>query len=358
MINGELLLTTVPGLEDICLEEVKELIDVSSYSLKPLRGRLTVRLRGDLIDALEELCLKARSVERVFVIVAKGRLKGTLRRSLEEIMGSYPHQLLPSPYLPFSVRTSRVGDHNFTSLEVSKELGEIIMNITSEINGVRPLVSLDNPFVNFFADVVGDEVTICLDVTGLKGLHDREYRAYYHPASLNPIIAYAMARLTKVKGAKRLLDPMCGSGTLAIEAGLYGGIEELYCMDVNPAYLEGAEENLRRAGLLDKAKLILGDALKLEKHFEPRTFDRVLVNPPYGIRVGGKLKLKDLYEGLFKALNKVITDDCLIGVITPLRKLLMKASSKVGYEIISERKIVQGGMNSYIFVLRKRGLTA
>ena len=353
----KLLLTTVPGLEDVALEEVKELLTVVSYTLRPygLKGRLIVTCKESAEEAVDRLCLKARSIERVFVILASDLLReGDLVDSLKYLFKKVPKEAITSPYLTFAVRAEREGAHKFTSLDVARLSGECLQEAVEEEVGLKPLISLDNPFIELLVDVAGENITVGINASGLRGLHDREYRVYYHPASLNPIIAHAMARLAKVKGVKSLLDPMCGSGTLAIEAALYGEVKEIYCMDINPMHLEGAKENLKRAGLIDRAKLILGDALKLEEHFKPGEIDRVLVNPPYGIRVKGSLEPKELYRSLLRSIGRIASKDCIVGLLTPRRKLFKGLALKEGFEIIHERRVEHGGLTNYVFIFKKK----
>ena len=86
-------------------------------------------------------------------------------------------------------------------------------------SGKRPSVDTADPDVVFNLHISNELVTISLD-SSVVPLYKRGYRKEQGPAPINEILAAGIIKLSGWKGDIKLLDPMCGSGTIAIEAGL------------------------------------------------------------------------------------------------------------------------------------------
>ncbi len=87
--------------------------------------------------------------------------------------------------------------------------------------GERPNVDTENPDVRLNVHIAGKEVIISFDSSG-ESLHKRGYRVRNHKAPLNEVLANGMLQLAGWKADIPLYDPMCGSGTLLIEAAMMG----------------------------------------------------------------------------------------------------------------------------------------
>ncbi|HTF03874.1 MAG TPA: THUMP domain-containing protein [Bacteroidia bacterium] len=87
--------------------------------------------------------------------------------------------------------------------------------------GVRPSVDKEQPDLRINIHIVGEKVTVSLDSSGTS-LHKRGYRNDTGRAPLNEVLAAGMIQLTGWEGRTKLIDPMCGSGTIPIEAALLG----------------------------------------------------------------------------------------------------------------------------------------
>jgi putative N6-adenine-specific DNA methylase len=86
---------------------------------------------------------------------------------------------------------------------------------------LRPSVDLKNAEIRINVHVQETNFTISLDSSG-ESLHKRGYRKIMHPASLSEVLAAGLIQLTDWNGDKPLLNPMCGSGTIALEAAMIG----------------------------------------------------------------------------------------------------------------------------------------
>ncbi|MCK4748007.1 MAG: RNA methyltransferase, partial [Bacteroidales bacterium] len=102
---------------------------------------------------------------------------------------------------------------------VSQKVKDAIVDRFREQTHLRPSVNREMPDLLINVHISGKWVTISLDSSG-GSLHKRGYRRGQFHAPLNEVLAAGMILLTGWKGETPLLDPMCGSGTLAIEAAL------------------------------------------------------------------------------------------------------------------------------------------
>ncbi len=348
------MVTTVPGLEDIVAEEVHDMVNVSKVEVRPhgLRGKVIVHLisMGDVEILLE----KARSIERVILLLGRERVRKS-RSGLKDLYNmAYNIELEEylSPFTRFAVRAQREGVHEYTSPEMAKIVGEAVINRVRRVYRIRPPVNLDSPVVTVHVEVMDDEAFIGIDITGHRALHIRGYRVYSHPAALNPVIAYAMLKISGVKSGHRVLDPMCGGGTILIECALSIGGVELYGLDINPFHIAGAIKNAKAAGVREKIEFLVGDARLIDRIFKDHTFDRIVCNPPYGVRMSDIEDIKGLYEEFLSGARRVLNSEGILCTITLRHHLLRRISKALGYDIIHERTIYQGGLSPHILVLR------
>jgi tRNA (guanine10-N2)-dimethyltransferase len=101
-------------------------------------------------------------------------------------------------------------------------------------------------------------------------------RPFFQPGSMDPMDARALANLAGAGPGRRLLDPMCGTGGLLIEAGLAGA--EVVGVDTQAKMARGARRNLRH--YLGDGAVVRGDATRVP--FEAGAFDGVVFDAPYG----------------------------------------------------------------------------
>lgn len=215
----------------------------------------------------------------------------------------------------------------------------------------------------------------------------RRYRVYNHPAALKTTIAASMLYLGGYRG-EPLLDPMCGGGTIPIEAAhiarrypiylfrddyafrrlrLYNrdleyeirssidreigrDLYEIYCMDISREHIAGAMRNAESAKVIDTIKFRVGDALRRDSYadFDPRL---IVVNPPYGIRSWRIERLKELYTRFLRVLRDLYSDVRLI-LITSAIEQLTRSVETVETEIIHSRRVKHGGLTARVFVIR------
>ena len=183
-----------------------------------------------------------------------------------------------------------------------------------------------------------DRATLALDTSG-DGLHKRGYRAEAGAAPLTETLAAALVLLSFWSKGRLLIDPMCGSGTILIEAAMIGrrmapGLRRAFAAERWPAVGEGAWPAARReaaeAVTPSEAPTLFGydidaDAIRIAKQNaalagvgEDITFEQkaladlwidqehgiLISNPPYGQRMAEFREINDLYITLNKMMRK------------------------------------------------------
>jgi putative N6-adenine-specific DNA methylase len=236
-----------------------------------------------------------------------------------------------------NVRDSNITHSKYAALRVK----DAICDQFVERTGRRPSVDVDTPMLGFNLHIYRNQATLSLDSSG-ESLHKRGYRPILTRAPLNEALAAAILLRTGWRGAVPLVDPMCGSGTLPIEAawlalerppgltrrrfGFMGwmsydvelwthlrdearrGVRKalpapIWGSDVRGDAVSFSISNARAAGI--------GHLLRFHKQdlrdFRPEGEPGVIVcNPPYGERIGDERELM----GLYRLLGEVHAQRC------------------------------------------------
>ncbi len=369
--------TCAPGLEDVAAKEIEEL---GGRITRLSRGR--VYFEGD-IKLVATLNYWGRTIERVILL-----LKEAQANNLDEIYGEVRGLdfSIIKPHQSFAVRSKRVGVHDFTSIDIARVAGQAVIDSYLASRSVRLRVNLDEPDVIVRVELIDSTLLVGIDTTGDEGLHKRGYRVYQHPAPLNATIAASMVRLSGWKCSEVLVDPMCGSGTILVEAAMMAGnvppgkfrdefaftrifgdelLEEVKGYRENlevstptligierfEKHIRGAKQILEFTGF-DFVKLMKGDATRLDEFLDAGGVDVLITNPPYGLRIGKKGIIQDLYSGFLNSASRVLKDGGRIVMITPEKELVRSLAESAGYSV-EERPISYGGIDAGIFVLRK-----
>ena len=218
------------------------------------------------------------------------------------------------------------------SMYAALKVKDAIVDRLRREQGARPNVDKEYPDIIVHAHFAGGRCILSLDATG-SSLHERGYRTRNAPAPLKETLAAAIVELTGWDCQAPFFDPMCGSGTIVIEAALkamriapglsrkkfgfqrwpeFDGkawqkvVDEakraqiappaggIYAADVDPESITLAEENARRAGV---EKAIRFEVRRFEETVAPHPGPGILVcNPPYGARMGDNSALQPMYE--------------------------------------------------------------
>ena len=329
-----------------------------------------VSFSGDLETAYRA-CLWSRLANRVLMPIAQipAGDPDDLYRNVKSI--TWEDHLDPSGTLAvtFITTRSRITHTHYGAQKVKDAIVDRFM----ETYGVRPSVSVRNPDIRIYVYLLRNEASISLDLSG-ESLHLRGYRTAGLRAPLKENLAAAILIRSGwpeiARSGGGLIDPMCGSGTLPIEAALIaagaapgrlrpyfgflkwkGHHKEIWKTLVLEAEdrVAAGRENLPRIIGYDSDREAIGVALaNLERagmnglvHFERRELadlkphpamgDRpglVVVNPPYGERLGNRKMIGELYESLGRRLKDHFQGwkaSVLIGKMDPGKRIGIRA---------------------------------
>lgn len=206
-----MLAKTFKGLEEVL---AGELIELGANNVQ--MERRAVSFTGDkrmLYTA--NFCL--RTASRILVPIATFKAKHT--DDIYEQAKQIDWAQYMNTSMSFAIDATVYSDLFRHSQFVTYRVKDAVVDWWMEHGGVRPNVQLTHPDIYLNVHIGGDTVTISLDSSG-ESLHKRGYRVANTQAPINEALAAGMLLLAGWKGQSDFYDPMCGSGTLLIEAAL------------------------------------------------------------------------------------------------------------------------------------------
>ena len=320
----ELVAKTFHGLEEILAKELTEL-GASNIEI----GNRMVAFTGD-----KALMYKANFCLRTAIRILKP-IKHFKANTADEVYDNIK-SIAWENYLDntksFAVDAVVFSNDFRHSKFVAYKVKDAIVDYFRDQTGERPSVRINNPDVLLNIHIAEDRCTLSLDSSG-ESLHRRGYRQEAVEAPLNEVLAAGMILMTGWKGECDLIDPMCGSGTIPIEAALIArniapGVfrkefafekwvdfdqdlfdsiynddsqerefnHKIYGYDNNPKANEIAIRNVKAAGLSKEIELKLQPFQQFE---QPKEKSIIITNPPYGERIS-----TDDLLGLYKMIGE------------------------------------------------------
>lgn len=207
----QMIAKTFKGLEDVLAQELNQLGANSVHV-----DRRAVSFVGDK-EMLYRANLCLRTATRILVPIA------TFKAANADEVYEYAKQINWAEYMTLQmgfVISSTVYSETFRhSKYVSYRVKDAIADWWMEREKKRPNVNLTDPDIYLNVHIAGQTVTISLDSSG-ESLHKRGYRVANTEAPINEALAAGMILMTGWHGESDFYDPMCGSGTLLVEAAL------------------------------------------------------------------------------------------------------------------------------------------
>ncbi len=295
------------------------------------------------IEVVYRCCLWSRIASRFIQILSEFDVRDDMDLYLGASSINWPSY--------FSADKTLVVDFNGTNREIRNsqygalKVKDAIVDRFTKADLARPNISKVEPDLRVHMRLSGEKGILGFDLVG-SGLHQRGYRTEAGRAPLRETLAAALVMRSTWDESKPLLDPMCGSGTLLIEAALMAcemapgvkrekwcfealndfdaelwaeirsearvksrrGVKKVdarfYGFDRDYRVIQTARENARRAGVEDLITFDVGDATKVER---PEGFENgvILCNPPYGERLSTEPALIALYSEFGRQLKEV-----------------------------------------------------
>ncbi|NXI01598.1 THUM2 protein, partial [Pachycephala philippinensis] len=174
----------------------------------------------------------------------------------------------------FSFRVSCRCSGAVAKILTSQEIGRAIGIALVKLCGWR--ADLRDPDIEIFVHLNDIHSVVGIPLFRLP-LANREY---IKTAGLRSTVAWAMASLAEINAGALVLDPMCGLGTILLEAAKEWPEACYWGADISDSQLEGADGNIRTAGLMDKIELLKASVKALPLPSE--SFDSVISDIPFG----------------------------------------------------------------------------
>ena len=326
--NFKMLAKTLYGFEAILAKELRKL-----GAQEVEEGNRSVQFVGD-----KGFLYKANLCLRTALKIVKPIHRGTVRNDQElyQLFYDFPWQDYLDVTDSFVIDSLVFGELFTHSQYASQKAKDGIVDRFRDATGQRPDVNLNRPDLRINLHIQGDQCTISLDSSGTS-LHQRGYRTATNIAPLNEVLAAGLIQLSGWRGETDFLDPMCGSGTLVIEAAmlaahipaninrkafafqkwrdwdaaLFETIRDsqlkkvinphikIKGSDKAPSAIEKARQNFANANLSDFITIEKSDFFQIEK--DGTTPLHILTNPPYGERLEGDINA--IYQSIGDTLK-------------------------------------------------------
>lgn len=324
--------TCLFGLEKLVGEE----IDALGYTrIETIDGRVIFEAP---LEAIADCNLRFRYAERLTVLLSsfpattfEELYQGTKKVALEEWVGRED---------AFPIKGHSVKSQLFSIPDCQRIIKKACVDHLSSVYGIRLFPETGVTYqLEFF--LLKDTCYLMLDTTGVT-LHKRGYRPQSNAAPLRETLAAAMVSMARPREDVLLVDPLCGSGTIAIEAalltrnvapGLYRHFaaeqfpqlsasvwndarEEakaaikpattpIYGFDADPECIAMAISNAKRAGVAQNIIFKTGDVCRFRSPV-PDARGTIVTNPPYGERLGDLQQARQLAKEMGLTFRKEV----------------------------------------------------
>jgi putative N6-adenine-specific DNA methylase len=211
MTNKKYTATTLAGLEEVLAQE---LIEISADEVQI--GRRSVYFSGDLkLLYKANYCL--RTALRILMPIDSYKIFSA--DDLYQRGKNFKWEELFGCEQTFAVQSIIFSDLFNNSMFASLKLKDAIVDRFRYKFGERPSVNSKKPDILINLHISNNFCTISLDSSG-ESLHKRGYRLDQNEAPMSEVLAAGLIRLSEWDRKTELIDPMCGSGTIAIEAAM------------------------------------------------------------------------------------------------------------------------------------------
>ncbi len=313
------------GVEKMLSREIQNL---GFEIIKTEDGRVTYKTDE---TGIAKSNMYLRCAERVHLKVAEFEA-----RSFDELFEG-TKKINWAKYIPFGgqfpvSKASSIKSKLYSTPDIQSIVKKAVVESLKKSYLETGLIKEDKEKYPIYVFIHKDKVTLTIDTSGVA-LHKRGYRERANKAPIRETLAAAIMELVPWRAGRTLVDPMCGSGTLLIEAAMkginmapgmnrefiseswrtieksiwwdvrreaYAKVDEdiefkIYGYDIDEEALDIARENAEIAGVADYIEFRLGDATEFKSDEE---YGFIVTNPPYGERLEDTDTVKMLYKQL------------------------------------------------------------
>ena len=364
----EIIATCTFGLEGVLKREVAHL----GFE-KPRTENGRVIFAGTCED-IARANISLRTADRVLVKI--GEFESLTFDELYEKTKALPWENWVGPKDSFPVaKATSVKSRLFSKSDCQKIVKKAVVDRLKGKYHIEWFKETEEKFP-IHINILKDIAVLSIDTSG-RGLNKRGYRAEGNEASIKETLAAALVLLSGWRRDKKLIDPFCGSGTILIEAAMFGldikpGINRSFisetwseefkiayakmkkelsvCKDYGKLDIQGwdldkkslatAMQNAEIAGVKDHIKFIEKDARSIS---ELEDSGVIIANPPYGDRMMNKKEVEKLYQDLGESYKKLKgwSFNVITGHLEFERHFKSKASKN--------RKLYNGNLLTYFY---------
>lgn len=327
-----LVATCLFGLEGVLGEEIDKL---GYKRIETIDGRVTFEAP---LEAIAVCNIRLRTAERLLIKLGSFRaytfddlFEGTKKLNWSDYIGKND---------AFPVKGHSIRSKLFSIPDCQKIIKKAVVNSLSAKYNIRIFPETGVKYqIEFF--ILNDVATLMIDTSG-AGLHKRGYRALSGMAPIRETLASTMVKLSRMRDNVIICDPLCGSGTIAIEAAMQAcniapGIKrsfsaedfpildksvwknereraiseitepltKIFGSDIDPEAVELARNNARKAGVSHCVEFKVADSREFVSPIEGAR-GTIITNPPYGERLGELSEARELYKALGRHFEKNI----------------------------------------------------
>lgn len=332
-LNFEMTAKTLFGLEDVLADELKQ---IGARDIVKLNR--AVSFRGSK-ETMYRANLELRTALRIYKPIHKFRVRNEneLYKRTKEFDWEAFLNKDTTIAIDSTVNSTNFNHANYVALKVKDA---IVDKIRAKL-GARPNVDTENPDYRIHVHISREDCTLSLDSSG-NSLHKRGYRISQIHAPMNEVLAAGLIMLSGWDAQSNFVDPMCGSGTLIMEAATFAyniapnflikhfgfmnwgdmDIElwnkikndakkrerefgyKIYGLDESPKAIKITKENIKNSGLDWKVLIKLRKFERIRESDIEGNTGVVIINPPYGERLRDD-DIIDLYGKIGDSLKQV-----------------------------------------------------
>jgi len=351
----QITVKTLEGLEEVLAQEIKK---IGGDNI--IIGKRVVYFDGDLA-MVYRANYRLRTALRVFRQIESFRFNDADDFYIKCIKVKW--ETFMNLNQTFAVQSTVFHSELFkNSMFASLKVKDAIVDRFRQRSGSRPDIDTKTPDIIFHVHINNNQCTLSIDSSG-ESLHKRGYRQVQGDAPLSEVLAAGMILISGWDGSSDFIDPMCGSGTLPIEAALiarnippgkyrkdfafmawkdyneelFEKIKEevelrdfsgkIFASDIMKVNLIGAQTNARAARVFNLIQFQSIDFAKLEIEHVNGT---MIINPPYGERLNSS-ELENLYQMIGEKLKHQFTGNkawIISSTPTLLHSIGLKPSKK------------------------------
>ena len=360
------------GLENVCANEVKEIIKCKS-KVNDTALVFDIKSQNDLA----KFTYLSQSAVKVLYLLDEIKVDNDLNITLKELEKNIK-KIDFGDWLKdrtFKVNCKRIGNQIYSTQDLAAMTGEYI------IDNTKAKVSMTDPDIVIYMYIYNDKCYLGIDFSGFD-LSKRDFKVFTHPTSLNSTLAYSLIRFGGYKKGT-ILDPFCGAGSIPLEAALYKNQKsphfykkdkfifhhfldidlekfddetkkekkkiEVIGSDHLLKFVKSSKNNAKLAGIEKKINITRMDLEWLDTKLEEKSIDLIVTNPPSESRMHDSKKIEKIFKEFYYQAKYIMKKTGKIVFCVQKDKIAKLVLEN--FKITDDFSVWQGKMEMKVLVL-------